>query len=104
MLHPIATDVPRVRSPAPGVTVRCLAIRSRGCERSTLSDRTIGSLPPRDGAPPLARIPHLETTMITNTREATLKTAVERELRLDPRVNETEIGVALVNGVVTLGG
>jgi osmotically-inducible protein OsmY len=42
--------------------------------------------------------------MITNAHEATLKTAVERELRLDPRVNETEIGVAVVNGVVTLGG
>ena len=42
--------------------------------------------------------------MMTNAHEATLKTAVERELRLDPRVNETEIGVALVNGVVTLGG
>jgi osmotically-inducible protein OsmY len=42
--------------------------------------------------------------MISDTHDATVKAAVERELRLDPRVNETEIGVAVVNGVITLSG
>jgi osmotically-inducible protein OsmY len=42
--------------------------------------------------------------MISDTHDATVKAAVERELRLDPRVTETEIGVAVVNGVVTLSG
>ena len=42
--------------------------------------------------------------MISDTHDAALKAAVERELRLDPLVTETEIGVAVVNGVVTLSG
>ena len=35
--------------------------------------------------------------MITDTHEAALKAAVERALRLDLRVNETEIGVRRVD-------
>jgi osmotically-inducible protein OsmY len=42
--------------------------------------------------------------MISDTHDAAVKAAVERELRLDPQVTETEIGVAVVNGVVTLSG
>ena len=42
--------------------------------------------------------------MISDPHDAGLKAAVERELRLDPRINETEIGVAVVNGVVSLSG
>jgi osmotically-inducible protein OsmY len=42
--------------------------------------------------------------MISDTHDAAVKAAVERELRLDPRVTETAIGVAVVHGVVTLGG
>jgi osmotically-inducible protein OsmY len=42
--------------------------------------------------------------MISDTKDATLKAAVLRELRLDPRVNETEIGILVSRGVVTLTG
>jgi osmotically-inducible protein OsmY len=42
--------------------------------------------------------------MIEDSRDAALKASVLRELRLDPRVNETEIGVAVAHGVVTLTG
>jgi osmotically-inducible protein OsmY len=42
--------------------------------------------------------------MIEDTHDAELKAAVLRELRLDPRINETGIGVAVVHGVVTLTG
>ena len=42
--------------------------------------------------------------MIVDEGDATLKTSVLRELRLDARVNETEIGVAVDGGVVTLTG
>jgi osmotically-inducible protein OsmY len=42
--------------------------------------------------------------MIVDKRDAALKIAVLRELRSDVRVNETEIGVAVADGVVTLTG
>lgn len=42
--------------------------------------------------------------MISDSKDATLKAAVLRELRLDPRVNETEIGILVTHGVVTLTG
>lgn len=42
--------------------------------------------------------------MLVDEGDARLKTAVLRELRSDARVNETEIGVAVAAGVVTLTG
>ena len=42
--------------------------------------------------------------MILKKRDAELKDAVLDELRVDPRVNEAEIGVAVEDGVVTLTG
>jgi osmotically-inducible protein OsmY len=42
--------------------------------------------------------------MLIDKRDDALKTSVHRELRLDARVNETEIGVAVADGVVTLTG
>jgi osmotically-inducible protein OsmY len=44
------------------------------------------------------------TEMLVDKRDAALKTSVLRELRWDARVNETEIGVAVADGVVTLTG
>jgi osmotically-inducible protein OsmY len=42
--------------------------------------------------------------MITSKHDATLKSAVLQELRADARVNETEIGVSVVDGIVSLTG
>lgn len=42
--------------------------------------------------------------MLVDRHDAAIKTAVLRELRSDDRVNETEIGVAVTDGVVTLTG
>lgn len=42
--------------------------------------------------------------MELNERDAALKNAVLAELRVDPGVNEAEIGVAVEGGIVTLTG